>query len=1669
MKTDKLTNQQNLADVLKRFADHVKNTSDGALVVEATIVDIIDEGVGEYSVEYFGNTFSAYSNNRDASYSIGDNVYISVPERDFSKTKLIIGLSNPQNAVFTNNDNQVIYNEVSDNLITNDFGIIEFCSYETTRVENQPISGYSSTNFSKILNSYKTFSFSCSVKTQLPVEQQNSGIYGLTLNIPLEINAAAGGGSKELVWKSFPLDTTNMMGNFYRFEEWTPQTVYFELDPQYTISAYYVPTISYYCYDFIQDASKTTKDIFIKDIVLHAVEELSTVDESGYGLSLKASEGPYFGTYYATTKTITPTLRFNKKVVRLRENNAEVYWFKECVDIKNDSDDYCVYGGFGWQCLNPKTNIAMNSDGTQTFSWVTSNLTLSVPSTEVSISTRYKCVVIYKQTAISAIIELKDLDTTKSFELNAKDGNTVLIKDTGYAHLVATVYIDDVTDKEDFRNSIIYSWMRYDKNNNYISDEDSFFEVVRYNEIVNGKYETEIQFPVNRIEDINYIYCSATFVDDNLKKELLGTRSVGLSTSVLYEYNLIIDNDDLIYKYDVNGDSPAGTAYDGPSTSKVTEIAPLNYTIKKASGEELTPDEYCYVQYLWIVPKNSLFIVSDATEEDDDYYYFRGYDNFNHTAALLKYKIANRYNLSKANGAIILQVAFNGRVLSETVNINFIKEGMNGTNGTAYAARLVSGGLTAETSVPYGTLNAKGYAQKLKFVYNISTGVLKYYDYDTDALYDWDVYNKRIFTQVYENSSLLTYGTEYRVTYSMFDDRVTEPCFEIADVDSVGGVLLGLKETPDMTKYPCNILQARVTVLHGNSSVANSQEEIYVYYPIELTITNMETNIIPTIEGGFAEVQYAADGTNPAWDQTAPFVIRENQQLAVIDYYNVQWEAKNHITAKEDIDTDFTLSEVHFSPDNKYDDGNSKNYVAATMMFDTGKTAEVAAEIARLQNENVSLMAQKAVAASNLSYLQNFATKFTYNTWMNTLEQIKPVLDIQTNMVYNAKTILSTIDDLNSYINTQIQYSSKPIAIVCANLIVEKNALQSRTNDAITQVERLNGVSPYAFEDLISLNNNKITWTDEIKEEYTQELGLDTAINFELLITNINQAINAYQKYYNQIDTPQNRADINTYDALIVEIQDACTEIPNTAYARFVDLKTKVLKYLEYFDTFTSIKDIKNCINLMYLDALSTTFDLQNGILTVKQITTDEINALQDYYQYLIDNNNLTIINLQAIALTSGYGIFHIRPIVIYLNRYSMSNINAWDGNKIETGDGNYLLAPQVGAGKKESDNSFTGVVIGQRNIGSTVGSGAEAQLGLFGYSKGKQSIFMNAENGSAIFGVPGNGGQIIIDPASSTTKALLYSSNFWKNYNSKTGLPTSYSSGNYNGAGLLIDLTTPEIRYGSGNFVVNSAGHITAKGGGSIAGWQISDTVLTGGRTTLNCNGTITCTDLEASESGHIGGWTIGSTTLKGGATTLYANGTINCANLIASTAGEIGGWIINAAGLASNNSKVVLSCDGTLAGGPGDGTATWIIDSSTGIATFHHIIADYGTIAGWNVTGTGFNTGANGTQLKSNGTIECINLIAKNQGNIGGWTISSDGLKGESNISLKPDGTILCKKLTINSTEGYMIWNSTVSQIASVGWVNSSKVSHGSYNFTATGTDSMGGSVTVSGTINL
>ena len=200
-------------------------------------------------------------------------------------------------------------------------------------------------------------------------------------------------------------------------------------------------------------------------------------------------------------------------------------------------------------------------------------------------------------------------------------------------------------------------------------------------------------------------------------------------------------------------------------------------------------------------------------------------------------------------------------------------------------------------------------------------------------------------------------------------------------------------------------------------------------------------------------------------------------------------------------------------------------------------------------------------------------------------------------------------------------------------------------------------------------------------------------------------------------------------------------------------------------------------------------------------------------------NNAVTCVYQQNGVIVGRLSV----PIHFLLNRYGLASLNAWDGNSVQINEqGGYILAPQMGAGVKDSNNNFTGVVMGAVKQNSST---ATTYNGLLGFSQGIISIYLDAETGNATFGRPGEG-QIKLVPGGTSTIAG------WK-------INTDSLSSNDNKSILYANENHIEdnksLRFNINSlFKVYSDGSIKATAG-TIGGWTIeSDSLHTTNKTTF-------------------------------------------------------------------------------------------------------------------------------------------------------------------------------------------------------------------------------------------
>lgn len=193
----------------------------------------------------------------------------------------------------------------------------------------------------------------------------------------------------------------------------------------------------------------------------------------------------------------------------------------------------------------------------------------------------------------------------------------------------------------------------------------------------------------------------------------------------------------------------------------------------------------------------------------------------------------------------------------------------------------------------------------------------------------------------------------------------------------------------------------------------------------------------------------------------------------------------------------------------------------------------------------------------------------------------------------------------------------------------------------------------------------------------------------------------------------------------------------------------------------------------------------------------------------------------------------HIKPIHMAQNTTGLGYLNSWDGSRLYIDrENNYILSPIMGAGTVDEATGFTGVVMGLREKNRKIAQKdtSEQRIGLHGLDKGKPSFFLNARDGSAIFGKSGHA-QIVIDPArgeKTNNDALLYNSGYWK-YTDDDGKPKSYGDDNRNYTGMLINLSAPYIHFGDATGYIYSGHHNEI--GSPEPGFYLSDKGLSIGQ----------------------------------------------------------------------------------------------------------------------------------------------------------------------------------------------------------------------------------------------
>ncbi len=129
------------------------------------------------------------------------------------------------------------------------------------------------------------------------------------------------------------------------------------------------------------------------------------------------------------------------------------------------------------------------------------------------------------------------------------------------------------------------------------------------------------------------------------------------------------------------------------------------------------------------------------------------------------------------------------------------------------------------------------------------------------------------------------------------------------------------------------------------------------------------------------------------------------------------------------------------------------------------------------------------------------------------------------------------------------------------------------------------------------------------------------------------------------------------------------------------------------------------------------------------------------------------------------------QPIIIIQNAYESSMLNNWNGGLMIDEDNATIMGAMIGAGKKDNENRFSGVLMGDLVAGADFDS-KNVNIGIHGFHEGKQSFNFSVD-GTAFLGKAGRG-RII--------------------FNGNDGVIKSASYDNSADAGMLIDIDNARL-----------------------------------------------------------------------------------------------------------------------------------------------------------------------------------------------------------------------------------------------------------------------------------
>lgn len=1418
------------------------------ITVQATIVSCEDAMAGKYKIKYQNEYLYAYTDNTEVEYTTGTAVYVLFPGGNADLQKTIIGSVKKLGANYISMlSEEDHYEQVGDNIFI-DSAKMSLCSYDGNseiviydcEAEEASIVSIDTAKASEYLSQSQAFSFKAIFQTNLPLEQQVQGNYGLVLT--LEFTKSATDGTP--LYKDYILDVNTMNGNPYLFTTPVTQGKIYNLDAENFVR---IRKITFFARDFAVTAPNKDDDIFVSGLSLYAADELSLEDLSGYYLKLLAPKGTFFTKDMGAGYIITLNSEILIKGKVVSNPNAEYYWFIQNPSVTQKSAKYDQHGGKGWECINSYSVVTeATSTAEEIRQYASGKSSLDIMKQDVVASSAiYKCVAIVNGQVLEKQVKINNYDSNYTVKMNSsggteKDGSLYVYNNIG--KITLSVSVDGLGDNAD---KATYAWGITDELNNFntITENSELNTQIATlkrdiesmeNQIANkvegalGKYQDLL--PIRKSElaslekqtrlDKNVYY---NYNADNIVSFVtiacsvyvgdifIGSDSVKIVNDIQpANYSLVINNGTQVFKYDENGTAPNVSSLENP-----IDLKALTFDIYDKSGNAFTEESKLQCDISWIVPTENtmLTIDSDLTADDMDE---NGYKTFKKISTFT-YGIASKYNIKATDNNITLQIKYKDEILTAKTNLAFIKEGAAGTNGTDFTARIVP-----TLTIPQNRQDC--------IVVNYNNGAIDLSDngnwvkaelwHDGELIYSgnttgnstegkpvtvtWSIL-KNIYGNAIEDDSCFTidsltgaiqvniagiefleqYETELEELISYYEENITGLTEDYKA--SLREMSLNLGGVPDE--------EGNLKITFSKDVLTGIKKDIQ-YSDIEITTNNMigiNKDIATQLETVEYECEQALLSSDDNVYKTTIELAKGTEDLDVLldnlisIIKNSTYANADAVNKKKNIDTQIENNKKLLEQLRTQSEADAEKYAEVLNLLNPLED-----KFSTLRSENLKLTSQVNLYAADIEYDAE------------TGEQIN--IDYSTYSETNVTDIPTAEQIIETYTNAEMQ-------------------------DIVNQISAINNI----LQGLDTISKEDATWVQESIAALITVLGgnrgtdarcssLANIIKVEINYDNLIQTAYLPLVFIDCIDSTF-KADLGEGGFLEVLYT---ADGKNPSYNNTKPFVLDASYYVSNTDSYDPITQNSSITTLW--DTFGTIYDIQSKKWAATLGIKDNMKILKDeeertnfpsnaYWMIPVDNSDgyccTNIVRCRVTRNEQTVLVAYI-PVHMLLNKYGNSAINGWDGNGLSLDEeGGVILAPQVGAGIKNPDNTFTGIVIGEAVEGD------EDRIGLLGYNHGQRSIFLDAETGKAEFGL-NNSGKIVLDPTD--RRAKIYSGNFPDpEVNHFKDIDLSESKG------MMIDFSTPYIKFGSGTFEVDPFGNMKATSG-KIAGWNIEPQALTGG-----------------------------------------------------------------------------------------------------------------------------------------------------------------------------------------------------------------------------------------------